>query len=192
VEKGIRRGERPERALARQRLKARLDRETTIIGAGPYGLSIAAHLSAAGQSFELLGSPLESWRCHMPRGMVLKSEPFASNLWDPLRRFTLRRYCESNGLGWQNVGRPLGLSTFLDYAEWFRRSNRLEPRELKVTQLARSGNGFSLSLSDGSRFTSRRVVLATGHLAFRVLPPELAGLPEPRGPHPSRRAAVGH
>ena len=72
-----------------------LDHDTTIVGAGPYGLSIAAHLRASGLPFELLGTPLESWRRFMPQGMLLKSERFASNLWDPQRRYTLRRYCEA-------------------------------------------------------------------------------------------------
>jgi FAD-dependent urate hydroxylase len=167
-----------------------LDQETTIVGAGPYGLSIAAHLRAAGQQFELLGNSLESWRCHMPRGMLLKSERFASNLWDPQRRFSLRRYCESHGLGWQSVGDPLSLAAFLEYAEWFRRGNALEPRALKVTRLAQVPGGFRLSLSDGTDLTSRRVVLATGHMAFRVLPPELATLGEPLVQHSSRLGDV--
>jgi FAD-dependent urate hydroxylase len=167
-----------------------LDQSTTIVGAGPYGLSIAAHLRAARQPFDLLGSALESWRDHMPRGMWLKSERFASNLWDPRRRFSLRRYCESRGLGWQAIGNPLTLADFLAYAEWFRRNNELEPRALRVTRLGQVPGGFRLSLSDGSDFTSRRVVLATGHMPFRVLPAELAALPEPLVQHSSRIADV--
>jgi cation diffusion facilitator CzcD-associated flavoprotein CzcO len=68
-----------------------LDSDTAIIGSGPYGLSIAAHLRAAKRPFEIFGTPLESWRAFMPQGMILKSERFASNLWDPARRCTLRR-----------------------------------------------------------------------------------------------------
>jgi cation diffusion facilitator CzcD-associated flavoprotein CzcO len=45
---------------------------TVIVGAGPYGLSIAAHLKAAGIPFQLYGTPMESWRKFMPVGMVLK------------------------------------------------------------------------------------------------------------------------
>ena len=62
---------------------------TVVVGAGPYGLSIAAHLKAAGIPYDLYGTPLESWRKFMPQGMVLKSERFASNLWDPNGKFTL-------------------------------------------------------------------------------------------------------
>jgi hypothetical protein len=39
------------------------------VGAGPDGLSIGAHLRVA-------GVPHESWQSFVPRGMLLKSEPF--------------------------------------------------------------------------------------------------------------------
>jgi thioredoxin reductase len=43
-----------------------------------------------------------------------------------------------------------------------------------------------VQLADGASFTSRRVVLATGHMAFRAVPPELAHLPEPLVMHSTR------
>ncbi len=163
-----------------------LDQDTTIVGAGPYGLSIAAHLRASGLPFELLGTPLESWRRFMPQGMLLKSERFASNLWDPKRRYTLRRYCEAQRLAYQAVGSPLSLELFLEYAEWFRQQTAIEPRDLKLRQLRRAPGGFDLQLVDGTSFTSRRVVLATGHMVYRWVPPELAHLPEPLLLHSTR------
>src|ERR1700737_3337868 len=53
--------------------------ETAIIGAGPYGLSLAAHLRHRGLSYEMFGQPMQSWSAFMPKGMLLKSEGFASN-----------------------------------------------------------------------------------------------------------------
>src|SRR5262245_44408563 len=72
--------------------------EVAIIGAGPYGLSIAAHLQARGIEFRIFGSPMHSWRTQMPAGMFLKSEGFASSLYDPGGRFTLKRFCAEGGL----------------------------------------------------------------------------------------------
>jgi cation diffusion facilitator CzcD-associated flavoprotein CzcO len=167
-----------------------LDVETTIVGAGPYGLSIAAHLRAGRKPFEQFGTPLESWRSYMPEGMVLKSEPFASNLWDPQRRFTLQRYCEAHGIPYQRVADPVKISHFLSYADWFRTQAIGKVRETKVTHIARNNGGFRLTLADGSQFSSRRVVLATGYMAFSTLPSELSGLPEPLIVHSSRMAAV--
>jgi thioredoxin reductase len=156
------------------------DLETALIGAGPYGLSIAAHLKARGLPYQMFGTPLVSWRKYMPEGMVLKSERFASNLWDPARRFTLERYSAERRERYQPVGLPLPLATFLDYADWFRDHAGVEARDVQVTRIERAPAGFRLALADGATLTSRRVVLATGHMAYRVLPPELAHLPAPR------------
>jgi FAD-dependent urate hydroxylase len=142
-------------------------------------MSIAAHLRAAGLPFEQLGSPLESWRVNMPTGMKLKSERFASNLWDPEGRFTLKRFSEEHNIHYQPVGDPLSLELFTEYADWFRQKAVGEPRNVRVTQLSRIPGGFKLQLADGTSYTSRRVVMATGHMAFRVIPPELSSLPAP-------------
>jgi thioredoxin reductase len=163
-----------------------LDVDTTIVGAGPYGLSIAAHLRSARVPFEQFGTPLDSWRTFMPRGMVLKSERFASNLWDPERRYSLKRFCEQNELPYQPVGSPLSLEHFLRYADWFRAQAVGEPRDLRIIDLRRAARGFTLKLSDGTEFSSRRVVLATGHLAYQTVPVELAGAAEPLVLHSAR------
>ena len=143
-------------------------------------------MRAARLPFELLGSPLESWRCFMPEGMMLKSEPFASNLWDPQRRYTLRGYHAARGLRYEPVGSPVSLALFLEYCDWFRQQAVSEPRDVRVKRLFRAPGGFGVQLADGTSFTSRRVILATGHMAFRVQPPELAALPEPLALHSAR------
>jgi FAD-dependent urate hydroxylase len=160
--------------------------DTTIVGAGPYGLSIAAHLRAAGISFQVFGSPLESWRRYMPEDMVLKSERFASNLWDPGRRYCFKRYCDQKRIPFQAVGQPLSLATFLEYADWFRHNTEIESRDVRIVNIRRDANGFSLELADGTTFKSRRVILATGHMAFRVIPPQLTHIPEPLLFHSTR------
>jgi thioredoxin reductase len=169
-----------------------VDLETTIVGAGPYGLSIAAHLNAKRRPFQIFGSPMESWRKFMPEGMILKSEPFASNLWDPDRRFTLERYCRAHNLPYQKVGSPVRLDLFLKYAEWFRQSTRQNPIDKRVVALRRSSDGFVLQFADGEQLTSRRVVLATGHLSYHVMPLELADLPDPLVSHSSRMREVSY
>ncbi len=60
-----------------------------IIGAGPYGLSIAAHLRSLGVDYRIFGRPLDTWRRQMPAGMMLKSDGFASNLSAPAGEGTL-------------------------------------------------------------------------------------------------------
>src|SRR5512142_1621418 len=86
-----------------------------IIGAGPYGLSIAAHLRTRGIGFRIFGRAMETWRAHMPQGMFLKSEGFASDLYDPERRLTLQQFCSATGCPYENVGLPIALDTMVAY-----------------------------------------------------------------------------
>jgi FAD-dependent urate hydroxylase len=157
--------------------------ETAIVGAGPYGLSIAAHLRAAGLPFEIFGTPLESWRSFMPEGMLLRSEPFASSLWDPKRNFTLKRFSAERKIYYQRARNPVSLTQFLDYAEWFRQGAVGEIHDVKVQRIRRNSHTFSLDLADGSSLEARRVILATGQMAFRYVPPEISDLPEPLCKH---------
>ena len=152
--------------------------DTAVIGAGPYGLSVAAHLRVAGVPHEIFGEPLESWQDFMPKGMVLKSEPFASNLWDPARRFTYEKFLAEMGIAYRRVNDPIPVERFLDYGHWFRRHAVGEVRRVKVRRVARAGGAFSLELEDGTVAKAQRVVLATGHMGFRHVPDELKGLPE--------------
>ena len=78
-----------------------------IIGAGPYGLSIAAHLRSRGIPFRIFGRPMDSWLAHMPKGMMLKSDGFASNIYDPQSKFTLRQFCAERGIEYADMGIPV-------------------------------------------------------------------------------------
>src|SRR5215469_230931 len=89
--------------------------EVVIVGAGPYGLSVAAHLAAAGVSFRIFGKPMSAWADQMPKGMLLKSEGFASSLSDPGAQFALGEYCRQQNLPYEDNGRPVELETFVNY-----------------------------------------------------------------------------
>jgi FAD-dependent urate hydroxylase len=48
--------------------------EVAIVGAGP----MVCHWRDAGVGFPIFGSPVEAWRKHVPEGMLVKSDGFAS------------------------------------------------------------------------------------------------------------------
>ncbi|HEX5461223.1 MAG TPA: NAD(P)-binding domain-containing protein [Steroidobacteraceae bacterium] len=148
-----------------------------IIGAGPYGLSLAAHLRARRVPLRIFGEPMLSWRKHMPRGMFLKSEGFASSIYDPEGFFTLGRYCEGAGQPYSDIGDPVSLEKFVSYGLEFQRRYVPDLEHHQVTLVREAERGFCLTLSTGETLRARSVVVAAGITHFGYLPPELAGHP---------------
>ncbi|WIM09922.1 NAD(P)-binding domain-containing protein [Enhydrobacter sp.] len=152
--------------------------DVAIVGAGPYGLSLASHLANRDVSFRIFGKPMESWLTQMPRDMQLKSEGFASSLYDPAGKLSLGSYCRERGLAYADLGLPVSLQTFCEYGLAFRRRAVPMLEETKVTALGRDRQGFVLQLDNGETVRARRVVMAVGISHFSHLPGALANLPE--------------
>jgi thioredoxin reductase len=152
--------------------------DVAIVGAGPYGLSIAAHLQAQGIHFGIFGPPMEVWRQHMPQGMLLKSDGFASNLSDPEGSFTLKQFCQVRGLAYDDTRTPVPLETFVEYGLAFQ--ERLVPHldSRRVARIERAAGAFQIQLEDGARFEARRVVMAVGISHFAYVPGLLSHLPK--------------
>jgi thioredoxin reductase len=150
---------------------------TAIIGAGPYGLSIAAHFRSRGISFRIFGRLMDSWQKHMPKGMCLKSDGFASSIFDPKSNFTLRNYCAQKGIEYADSGIPVRLDTFSSYGAAFKERMVPELEDKMVTSLERVPGGFRLGLDSGETFTAQKVVLAVGITHFEYVPENLANLP---------------
>lgn len=164
---------------------------TAIIGAGPYGLSIAAHFRHQGIPFRIFGRPMDSWLAHMPKGMMLKSDGFASNIYDPERAFTLEHFCAGRGIEYAHTGVPVKIDTFTSYGFAFRDRMVPELEERIVTGVECSPSGvFRLQLEDGESFEARHVVLAVGITHFDWVPESLAHLPEEFLTHSARHREV--
>ena len=148
-----------------------------VVGAGPYGISVAAHLRAAGADCRIFGSPMNRWRRQMPRGMLLKSEGFASNLSDPAGSFTLARYCSENGICYRDTAWPVPLEVFTRYAMAFQKRLVPDVEDVMVEGIEREAGWFRLNLANGSLLRARKVVVATGLEHTAHVPAELAGLP---------------
>ncbi|MCX4989182.1 MULTISPECIES: FAD-dependent oxidoreductase [unclassified Streptomyces] len=166
-----------------------------VIGAGPFGLSTAAHLRARGVPVRVFGEPMVSWRDHMPEGMLLKSTPVASSIDAPQRGHTLADYCDAAGTRRLVTDEDIiPVETFIAYGEWFQQKLVPELERVRVVSIDRKGvreggdpsGGFELKLDSGELFTARAVVVATGLSGLAHLPPELAGAaadgPTPTGP----------
>jgi thioredoxin reductase len=151
--------------------------DVAIVGAGPYGLSLAAHLRAAGVEYRQFGLPMRLWQAAMPRGMFLKSQGFASNISDPAGTHTLEAFCAATNRPYASYGLPVPLDTFVSYGQWFASDLGLPIEETLVTDVSRGGGGFSVTLADGERLSARRVVVAIGVEHFAHVPAPLSSLP---------------
>jgi cation diffusion facilitator CzcD-associated flavoprotein CzcO len=161
-----------------------------VIGAGPFGLSTAAHLRARGIPVRVFGEPMVSWRDHMPAGMLLKSTPAASSLDAPQPGHNLVDYCDAAGIPRLVTDEDIiPVETFIGYGEWFQQKLVPELERVRVVSVDRNadrnkGGGFELKLDSGELFTARAVVVATGLYGLANLPPELAAA-APDGPAPT-------
>ena len=149
-----------------------------IVGAGPYGLSIASHLRAQGIPFRIFGRLMDSWSAHMPKGMMLKSDGFASNISNPDGNFTLKQFCAERGIEYSDLGLPVRLDTFVQYGFAFKDRQVPELEERLVVSVERLRRGFALQLDNGETVKAERVILAVGITHFAYIPSELAHLPQ--------------
>jgi thioredoxin reductase len=161
---------------------------TVIVGAGPYGLSLAAHLRHFGVSFRIFGRPMDSWRAHMPNGMLLKSDGFASNISDPKGEFPLAKFCAERGIAYADTGIPVRLETFAEYGLAFRDRMVPELEDKLVVGIEQIAGGYKLRIEGGEVVTARHVVLAVGITHFEHVPEVLAHLPAEFLSHSARHS----
>ncbi|PWI45643.1 NAD(P)/FAD-dependent oxidoreductase [Streptomyces sp. ICBB 8177] len=161
-----------------------------VIGAGPYGLSTAAHLKARGVPIRIFGTPMSSWTETMPQKMVLKSTPDASTISAPGRGHTLQDFCDAVGEPRLVTERDLvTLEFFVRYGEWFTERLVPEVERVRVASVDRDAREFRVKLESGEELTAPAVVVASGLSGFAHVPEALLGA-APGGP--SATGPVSH
>ncbi|MGA2207953.1 MAG: FAD-dependent oxidoreductase [Terracidiphilus sp.] len=149
------------------------DCQIAIVGAGPYGLSAAAHLRALGMEPIVFGEPMNFWANGMPAGMLLRSPREASTISDPRSAFTLEAYEAASGT---KPAKRVAWETFVAYGKWFQKQLDCNLDRRSVSEVRRNGSGFKLTLADGAVMGSRRVVIAAGIGPFRYTPDVFSNL----------------
>lgn len=104
--------------------------ELLVIGAGPFGLSVAAHAKHCGMSVTVVGEPMGFWKHNMPAGMLLRS----GLDWqlDAGEVHTLVSFIEEKRLPLR-AAEPIPVEIFRDYAEWFRQCKKIDVQSLRLS-----------------------------------------------------------
>ena len=155
------------------------DTDVTIIGAGPYGLSLAAHLRARKVKYRIFGDTMRFWR-DMPVGVNLKSLAFATNIYVPGGGYTFPQWCLDHGL---EDFEPCTMQSFAAYGCEMQRRFVPDLEELFVTNVEPQGQAFAVTTATGERFLSRKVICATGLSGLARVPGALKHLGRDRMTH---------
>ncbi|MCH7851835.1 MAG: SidA/IucD/PvdA family monooxygenase [Candidatus Marinimicrobia bacterium] len=148
-----------------------------IIGAGPYGLSLANYLAHRGRRFIIAGRTMELWKEHTFDNMRLRSDYPTSVIKHPEDLFSFQRFCAGSARSLDRLQGQLPVSIFREYIDWCLAQLDYTVREQYVTDIQSNGAGFQVELESGDRFRADRVVIATGIAHHLHIPAELQGGP---------------
>jgi FAD-dependent urate hydroxylase len=157
--------------------------DVVIVGAGPYGLSAAAHLrTIAGLTVRVFGKPMSFWERNMPTGMFLRSNWSATRIADPTQALTLEAFQQTTGT---HFSTPVPIERFVQYGQWYQRQALPDLDQREIVRVGTGPNGFRVTLADGESFQSRRVVVAVGIQSFAWRPSEFRNLDASLASHAS-------
>ena len=156
-----------------------------IIGAGPYGLSIAAHLAARNVEHRIFGRPMQFWSQITDAGgeRYLKSFCFGTNISSPVPGSSFSDYSTPQGL---ETFEPCSMGQFTAYGLWFQQRNVPWVEPVNVSRVEKQGDAFAVTLENGDCMNATHVVVATGLDYFYHLPRALATLPPNLATHTSK------
>jgi len=145
-----------------------------IIGAGPFGLSLAAYAKGHHIPHMVVGKAMDFWKSNMPYNMYLRSD--CSWHYDPFNEHTIDRYLQTINLKPADV-EPLALDFYLGYCDWFQQQKGIEVTPAWVQELHYIDNTadntrpyYKAILQDGRTITATNVALALGFRYFRNIP----------------------
>ncbi len=163
--------------------------DVAIIGAGPYGLSLASHLRAQNVNFRIFGKPMLAWTEHMPPGMILKSDGNSLDFCDPNAGLTIQKFHVDRGQSFRGE-QVISRETFISYGLDFQSHVAASSQPEDVVSVELDNSEYILQLSNHEMVRAKQVVLAIGVYFFRYIPPVLTSLPAEYCTHSAEYGSV--
>lgn len=140
-----------------------------IIGAGPFGLSAASFANFHQIDYLVIGKPMAFWKENIPENMYLRS----GTDWhlDPYSNYTIETFLKSRNKSIEDV-KPLPLTIFLDYAEWFQEQQNINVLDKLIVKLdyLEGEKKYLITLKDAKEIKAKNVLIAIGFKFFKKLP----------------------
>jgi lysine/ornithine N-monooxygenase len=140
--------------------------DVAIVGAGPFGLSIAAWLDD--RRTRVFGAAMQTWYTLMPPDMLMRSAWEETSLSARGGRGTIDEWVAASGSAKQE---PIPLALFLEYAAWFRERYVSDHDTADVQMVEPHAEGYRLQTTRGDELDVRTLVVAVGVTPFAFTPP---------------------
>lgn len=146
---------------------------TLIIGAGPFGLGLAAYLQRRHFDYQIVGKPLEFWKQHMPKGMLLRSN--ANWYLDPDHQLTIDYFLTAHYPS-RSPTEPISREQYIAYMDWFSQQADIAVTPAYVRLLHQNDHSFTADLDNGDTVQAQNIIIATGFQYFAHYPDKLVAL----------------
>ncbi|MBT3228416.1 MAG: NAD(P)-binding domain-containing protein [Candidatus Marinimicrobia bacterium] len=146
-----------------------------IVGAGPYGLSLANYMSAMGQEFKIIGKPMELWKKHTFSDASLRSEMATSEIAHPQNAYSIQNFRSQNGLDIGKSSERINVREYRQYVDWVLAAIPYKIQPEYLSNLSQRGDCFQAELESGEVLKAKQVVIATGVAHHLNIPSEFSG-----------------
>lgn len=143
-----------------------------IVGAGPYGISLAYELWSNNIDFVIAGKPFDLWLSHTLKDTAIRSDWNASEIFTKDNRFNLNNFIERHSPSHASKIKEKRLPNdlFRAYLTDVLKNIPFPFYEQKLVHLEQAENRFICEMEDGRQIVAENVVLATGTGVHQYLP----------------------
>ncbi|QQK77790.1 NAD(P)-binding domain-containing protein [Salicibibacter cibarius] len=144
--------------------------DLAIIGAGPYGLSLAAHAKESNINYKVFGYPMDFWASKIPPNMYVRTSLEYTGLSDRHNEYTLKNYQLEKGI---DLFYPLSRNVFVDYAFWFIKKTDIDIEKALITNVISTDGFYIVQTENGNSYKAKKVIVAVGLTNAQYIPNEL-------------------